>query len=74
MKRRNILAGRDMSKRKSKYWICNSCADKQGLKHRGGCGTMIMGLCGHCDRPDETALTPVVDFDDPKSGRKAWFD
>jgi hypothetical protein len=57
--------------RKSKYWICRECAKKQGLVHPGGVGTVIKGLCGWCDSQKEETLTPVIDFDDPKTGRRA---
>lgn len=63
-----------MEERASKYWTCDACAEKRGLVHPGGCGTVIMGWCGWCDHPNEATLTPVCDFDDPKTGRAAEWD
>lgn len=54
--------------RKDKYWICNECAKKKGLTPPKGSVTMISGLCGYCEQPDEATLTPIVDF----NGGEKW--
>lgn len=59
--------------RTAKYWICDECADKRkwiGPKYAVTC---IRGLCGHCERPDETTLTPMCDFD-KRDGRAVVWD
>lgn len=51
-----------MSDRKPKYWICQDCADNKNCKLNDHAVTMILGLCGWCDREDKGMLIPVVDF------------
>lgn len=38
--------------------------------------TVIMGLCGHCDRPDEAPLTPLCDFRKvtERKRKPKWYD
>lgn len=60
--------------RVEKYWICSNCVKS---KHpdwgKIKCNvTCIAGLCGHCDREDETTLIPVCDY--PKKGYEPIFD
>lgn len=51
------------SKRIETYWICEDCADKRGWSFpKGYVGTVISGLCGHCNRKDEATLIPTRDF------------
>lgn len=67
-----ICAAEKTEMRASKYWICGACADeKQWMAPEWGV-TAISGLCGHCDRVDETSLVPVIDFSGP--GKKAIWD
>ncbi len=61
-------------KRQSKYWICDNCADKQGLIAPTWAVTVARGFCCHCDREDKVILTPVIDFADPKTGREAEWE
>jgi hypothetical protein len=58
--------------RASKYWICGECADKKGWKGPAWGVTCIRGLCGHCDRPDVTLLTPTIDFDRGPGKPAVW--
>lgn len=51
-----------MSERQGKYWICNDCADKRGFRPFKSGNTIILGLCGWCDRDDESGLTPLRDL------------
>lgn len=62
------------SKRYAKYWICHDCAKEKGLIAPTGAVTCILGRCGHCTRIDQTTLTPVCDYEDPKTGRKPMWD
>lgn len=59
--------------RVSKYWICGDCVKD---KHPGwgdpGVVTAATGLCGHCDRPDETTLIPTCDY--PRKNHKVIWD
>lgn len=60
-------------KRGDKYWICPDCAVKRGwYVPPDRCNTVILGLCGHCDREDAVPITPVVDF--VCNGRQPIFD
>lgn len=54
-----------MSERTGIYWICDECAEKRGLVCDSIGNTVIAGLCGHCDNPDEVTLTPIRDFKKP---------
>jgi hypothetical protein len=63
-----------MTERQDKYWICDACARTQGLLAPTWAVTCIKGLCGHCESPEEEFLTPVCDFSNPKTGRKAVWD
>jgi hypothetical protein len=60
MKRRSVTEGRA-----GPYWICDACAKSKGWTAPDGGNTIIRGLCGHCDRKDETFLTPIRDFKKP---------
>lgn len=51
-----------MKERKGKYWMCLECAKKKKWKAPEHNVTIIKGLCGHCDREDETTLIPTRDF------------
>lgn len=51
--------------RKSKYWICEDCAEKKKLIPPDRGVTIIVGLCGHCDCPISTTLTPIIDYRHP---------
>lgn len=65
MKRIAVLKGESM-KRTDKYWICDDCAKKLKWEFPGDGITVIRGLCGYCDREDETFLTPTCDFTKPE--------
>lgn len=54
------------NERTDKYWICSVCAERMSFKPRDTVCTVIMGLCGHCDRDDRCALTPIRDFIKPR--------
>lgn len=71
MKRKNALMGRPLDTRASKYWICDTCAKNRGLIGPSWAVTLIKGWCGHCDSSNEQFLTPLPDFNDPKTGKKA---
>lgn len=63
-------------KRQDKYWICDECVkskypDWKSAYPNGG-NTLILGLCGHCDRLDETGLTPIRDFKKPGERTRLW--
>jgi hypothetical protein len=58
--------------RADKYWICDECAERLGWKDPAQGVTVIRGLCGHCDRKDETFLTPTSDFTKPGQKFKVW--
>lgn len=58
--------------RVSKYWICNDCAKAKKWTAPQWAVTVLKGLCGWCDRKDESTLTPVVDFNGP--GKEAQWD
>jgi hypothetical protein len=58
----------------SKYWICDSCAKEKNLIFPKWPGTCTSGRCAHCNSKEEVSLTPVCDFEDPKSGRKPVWD
>lgn len=60
-------------KRSAKYWICDECAKKKGWKPVDWAVTIIKGLCGYCERTDETFLTPTVDFH-KGGGKEPIFD
>ena len=62
---KRLAALNENKERESKYWICSECAEKKGWTGPDGAVTCIAGLCGHCDRPDQVTLTPVVDFSGP---------
>lgn len=53
-------------KRESTYWICDDCVKSKHpdwkTAYPFGGNTMVLGLCGHCTRTDETGLTPTCDF------------
>lgn len=49
-------------KRVEKYWICSECAKSKGWISPSWAVTCISGLCGYCNRKDETTLIPIVDF------------
>lgn len=52
----------DKKERQGKYWICSECAKTKAWVPPEGVVTLMLGLCGYCDREDETTLTPIVDF------------
>lgn len=58
--------------REEKYWICDDCAKKRGWKCEQNGITVIYGLCGHCERTDETMLIPTCDYNGP--GKRAIWD
>jgi hypothetical protein len=58
----------------SKYWICDACAKKQGLIAPDYAVTMVLGRCGHCKAEKAEFITPVCDFENPKTGRKPVWD
>lgn len=58
--------------RAGKYWICDKCATAKKWTAPQWAVTCIQGLCGWCERSDETLLTPVVDFSGP--GKTAIWD
>lgn len=62
----------ESKERTGKYWICSECAEKNEWKFPKWGVTCISGLCGHCDRPDETTLIPIVDFDRGPGKRPIW--
>ena len=51
--------------RTDKYWICDACAKERGWTCEANGITVIAGLCGWCDEPEEVVLTPVRDFKKP---------
>lgn len=58
--------------RTSKDLICDTCAKAKGWKPTDSCVTVIKGLCGHCEREDETLLTPTCDFKQPGKREAVW--
>lgn len=48
--------------RQPKYWICDLCALKKDLHPFKTGNTLAIGLCGWCDHPDESPLTPICDL------------
>ena len=72
--RDGIMTKKKKPKTKSKYWICDVCALEQGLIFPKWPVTCTTGICGHCEDSTRTTLTPIVDFEDPKTGRKPIFD
>ena len=60
------------TERRDKYFICHECSKAKGWTPPKWPVTVTQGLCGHCNRPDKTILTPVVDFSGP--GKKAIWD
>lgn len=59
--------------RTDKYWICDNCAELKKWVGPQWAVTCILGLCGWCNREDETTLTPCCDFSGP-NGKKAIWD
>lgn len=64
----------DMKEREGKYWICSDCAKAKGWKsaYPNGGNTVIRGMCGHCDRKDETFLIPTRDFKKTGERTPSW--
>ncbi len=58
--------------RMPKYWICGDCADKKGWKLVPWPVTCTAGLCGWCDREDDTTVIPICDFTGPKGKKATW--
>lgn len=58
--------------RMGKYWTCPDCAKAKKWKFPRWPVTCTSGLCGWCDRQDETGLIPTCDFTYP--GNNAIWD
>lgn len=56
--------------REAPWWLCNECADRRGLEVKKELNTVIKGLCGNCEREDETFLTPLEDFRKKQDGSR----
>ena len=64
-----------MSKKKTpKYWICDLCAIEKELIYPTWPVTVSLGECDYCKSKTENWVTPIVDFEDPKTGRKPVWD
>lgn len=62
--------------RRPKYWICGHCVKTKyptwESAYPAGGNTVIKGLCGHCEWPDEEILTPTVDYRKPGQPSPVW--
>lgn len=62
--------------RMAKYWICDDCVKAKHpdwvTAYPNGGNTLVLALCGHCEREDIAGLTPVVDFKRPGKAPPVW--